>query len=176
MIFLETALKGAYTIEIEPVRDERGHFARTWSVDEFQKFGLNTNVTQCSFSFNKERGTLRGMHYQVAPCEEAKLIRCVKGSIYDVVIDLRERSDTYKKWIGINLTENNNKMLYIPEGFAHGFLTLEENTEVFYHITGEYSPNCERGIRWNDPLFNIVWPENPKVMSEKDKNWEGFGI
>jgi len=168
MIFVETKLKGAYLIELEPIADERGFFARSWCQQEFEVHGLNQNMVQCNISFNKKKGTMRGMHYQVAPHEEAKLVRCTKGAIYDVIIDLRPNSSTFKQWIAVELTAENYKMLYIPEGFAHGFQSLADNTEVFYQMSAFFHPESARGIRWDDPAFKIEWPENEQIISEKD--------
>lgn len=168
MIFTETKLKGAYIIELKPMADERGFFARSWCQQEFEAHGLNPNLVQCNISFNKKKGILRGMHYQVAPHEEAKLVRCTKGAIYDVIIDLRPDSSTIKQWIAVELTAENYKMLYIPEGIAHGFQSLADNTEVFYQMSAFYYPECARGVRWDDPAFKIEWPENERIISEKD--------
>lgn len=169
MMFKETKLKGAYIVEIEPIEDERGFFARSWCKEEFENQGLNSNLFQCNISFNKKSGTLRGMHYQCKPHEEVKLVRCSRGSIYDVIIDLRSNSETYKQWIGIELTDQNKKMIYIPEGFAHGFQTLEDNTEVFYQMTELYHPECARGVRWNDEMYRIKWPIEAIIISDKDR-------
>ena len=174
MIFTETRLKGAFIIQPEKLEDERGFFARTWCKREFETHGLNSNLVQCNISFNKKRGTLRGMHYQVAPHEEAKLVRCTMGGIYDVIIDLRPNSKTFKQWISVELTAENRKMIYIPEGFAHSLLTLDHNTEVFYQMSEPYAPECARGVRWNDPAFDIVWPAGVAVISEKDKHYPDF--
>ena len=174
MIFIETKLKGAYIIEMEPIEDERGFFARAWCKSEFKTHGLNSDLVQCDISFNKKRGTLRGMHYQCTPYEEAKLIRCLRGAIYDVIIDLRSESKTYKQWSAIELTAENRKMIYVPEGFAHGFQTLDENTEVFYQMTEFYHGECARGVRWDDKEFEIKWIVKEKIMSEKDKKYKLF--
>lgn len=174
MKFIETKLKGSYIIEIEPIEDERGFFARSWCKKEFEEHGLNPNLVQCNVSFNKKKGTLRGMHYQVKPYEEAKLVRATRGAIYDVIIDLREQSPTYREWISIELTKDNNKMLYIPEGFAHGFQALEDDTEVFYQMSEFYHPECARDIRWNDAQFKIEWPIKEIIISEKDKSCGEF--
>ena len=174
MIFTETRLKGAFIIQPEKLEDERGFFARTWCKREFETHGLNSNLVQCNISFNKKRSTLRGMHYQVAPHEEAKLVRCTMGGIYDVIIDLRPNSKTFKQWISVELTAENRKMIYIPEGFAHSLLTLDHNTEVFYQMSEPYAPECARGVRWNDPAFDIVWPAGVAVISEKDKHYPDF--
>ena len=173
MIFIETKLKGAYIIEPERLEDERGFFARTWCEDEFAAHGLNPRLVQCNISFNKKKGALRGMHYQVAPYEEAKLVRCTKGAIYDVIIDLRFNSPTHKQWFAVELTAENRKMLYVPEGFAHGFQTLEDDSEVFYQMSEFYHPECARGVRWNDPAFRIEWPIKIAVISLKDQS---FGL
>jgi len=169
MIFTETKLKGAYVIEVEKLEDERGFFGRSWCANEMKDRGLSTNICQANISFNKKKGTLRGMHYQVAPYREAKLVRCTRGSIYDVIIDLRKESLTFKDWIGVELTRENYKMLYVPEDFAHGFITLEDNCEINYLMTEFYVPGAGATIRWNDPSFKIKWPVKPLVMSEKDR-------
>lgn len=174
MIFLETKLKDAYIIESERLNDERGFFARTWCQREFIKRGINSKLVQCNISFNKKKGTLRGMHYQICPHEEAKLVRCTMGAIYDVIIDLRQDSKTFKQWISVNLTEENRTMLYIPEGFAHGFLTLTDNTEVFYQMAEFFAPEYAKGVRWNDPAFAINWPEKVVVISKRDEQYEDF--
>jgi dTDP-4-dehydrorhamnose 3,5-epimerase len=171
MIFNETKLKGAYVIDIEQRQDERGFFARSWCRREFEAHGLNPQLVQCNISFNARIGTMRGMHYQVKPCEEAKLIRCTTGSIYDVIVDIRLDSPSFKQYLGIVLTPGNYKMLYVPEGFAHGFLTLEDNTEVFYQMSEFYAPDHAEGFRWNDPAFGIKWPSNVQVISERDKSY-----
>jgi dTDP-4-dehydrorhamnose 3,5-epimerase len=177
MIFKETKLKGTYIIEIEPIQDERGLFARTWCKNEFEEHGLNSNLVQCNISFNKKRGTLRGLHYQTTPYEEDKLVRCTRGSIYDVIIDLRPNSKTYKQCVSVEITSENRKMLYIPKGFAHGFQTLEDNTEVFYQMSEFYHDECARGIRWDDAVFGIKWPVEEKIIiSSKDKSWGDFRV
>jgi dTDP-4-dehydrorhamnose 3,5-epimerase len=174
--FTETRLKGAYIIEPEPIEDERGFFARSWCQQEFDVRGLNPNLVQCNISFNKKKGILRGMHYQVAPHEEAKLVRCTKGAIYDVIIDLCPDSSTFKQWIAVELTAKNHKMLYIPEGFAHGFQSLIDNTEVFYQMSEFYHPECARGVRWDDPAFKIEWPEGERIITAKDMQYLDFNI
>lgn len=175
MIFKQTKLKGAFIIEMEPIGDIRGFFARAWCKKEFEKHGLRSDFVQANITFNKHKGTLRGMHYQVAPYQEAKVVRCIKGSLFDVIIDLCPDSPTYREWVGIELTEDNYRMLYLPEGFAHGYKTLEDNTEVSYQVSQFYCPESERGIRWNDPGFGIGWPETSElVISDKDKNWPDF--
>ena len=171
MKFIETELKGAFIIELEPSEDDRGFFARTWCRKEFEHHSLNPDLVQCNISFNRRKGTLRGMHYQNAPQEEAKLVRCTMGAIFDVIIDLRPNSTTFKKWVSVELTAKNRKMVYIPEGFSHGFITLTDNTEVFYQMSAYYAPECARGVRWNDPAFDIKWPAEVKVISEKDMQY-----
>ncbi len=171
MIFTKTKLKDAYIIEIEKWEDKRGFFARSWCQREFDAHGLISHLVQANISFNKKKGTLRGMHYQIAPYGETKLVRCIRGAIYDVIIDLRPDSPNCKQWIGVELTADNRKMLYVPENFAHGFITLEDNTEVFYQVSQFYSPEHERGVRYNDPAFGIKWPLDIEVISDKDKSW-----
>lgn len=175
MIFKETRLKGAFIVEPEKIEDNRGFFARAWCKREFETNGLNPNLLQSNISFNKAKRTLRGMHYQVAPREEVKLVRCTKGAIFDVIIDLRTDSPTYLKWIGVELTSYNHWMLYVPENFAHGYLTLTDDSEVFYHVSQFYSPDHERGIRWDDPVLAIDWPiDRNLIISEKDNSWPDF--
>ncbi|WPC41057.1 dTDP-4-dehydrorhamnose 3,5-epimerase [Clostridium sp. JS66] len=171
MIFAETKLKGAYSIEIETIRDERGFFARSWCKEEFEKYNLDSNLVQCNISFNKKKGTLRGMHYQREPYSEVKVVRCTRGAIYDVIIDLRESSPTFKKWFSIELTEENRKMIYIPKGFAHGFQTLFDNTEVFYQMSEFYNSEFASGVRYNDKIFDINWPIENITISDKDKKY-----
>lgn len=171
MIFIETALKGAFQVDIEPHRDDRGFFARSFCQHEFGAMGLKSSVAQCNVSFNRQKGTLRGMHFQVAPKAEAKLVRCTRGAIYDVIIDLRPESVTWCSWMAVELTEENSRMLYIPEGFAHGFQTLKENSEVFYHMFEFYSPEHARGVRWDDPAFGIAWPLAAPLLSGKDRSY-----
>lgn len=174
VIFTETPLKGSFVIDLELKEDERGFFARSWCRNEFEARGLNTRLVQCNVSFNKKKGTLRGMHYQVAPHEEAKLVRCTMGSIYDVIVDLRPESPTYMQHAAVILSAANRRALYIPERFAHGFQTLEDNTEVFYQMSEFYAPECARGFRWNDPAFAISWPEDARVISPKDLAYPNF--
>ncbi|MDX2256969.1 MAG: dTDP-4-dehydrorhamnose 3,5-epimerase [Pseudanabaenaceae cyanobacterium bins.39] len=171
MKFLETKLKGAYVIELELISDHRGFFARSWCEQEFRDRGLNPNLVQCNISFNLQKGTLRGMHYQTKPHEEAKLVRCTQGSIYDVIIDIRPESDTFKSWFAIELSAANRTMLYIPEGFAHGFQTLEDNTEVFYQMAEFFHPESAQGIRWDDPAFQVEWISDRQVISQKDLSY-----
>ncbi len=174
MKFIPLSLADAYLIEPELISDERGCFARLFCYQEFQKMGLNPHLEQCSFSFNPKKGTLRGMHFQKEPHAEEKMVRCTKGKIYDVIIDLRPDSPTYKKWEGVTLSEENRLMLYIPQGFAHGFLTLEDNTEVFYQISCPYAPGYASGVRWNDLSFGIHWPTEASVISVKDQQYADF--
>jgi dTDP-4-dehydrorhamnose 3,5-epimerase len=174
MIFTETALKGAHLVDLERHEDDRGFFARSWCAGEFETSGLNPRIAQCSLSFNVRKGTLRGMHYQVKPFEEAKLVRCTRGSLCDVIVDLRPDSPTYARHLSVFLSADNRRMLYVPEGFAHGFLTLEDATEVFYQISELYSPESQRGFRWDDPAFGIVWPEAVQVISERDRTYPDF--
>lgn len=176
MIFTETKLKGSFIIEIEKHEDERGFFGRSWCLKEMKDHGINMNVVQANVSYNKRKGTLRGMHYQIAPYEEAKLVRCSKGSIFDVIIDLRVDSPTFKQWFGIDLSQENYKMLYIPEDFAHGFITLEDDCEISYLMSELYVPGAAATIRWNDPFFNIQWPLAPTILSEKDKSQPDFRL
>ena len=176
MRFFETPLKGAYIVETEIVKDDRGFFARAWCKNEFEQNGLNANLVQCNMSFNEKIGTLRGMHYQEEPYGEIKLVRCIKGAIYDVIIDIRKDSSTYKQWFSVELNYDNRKMLYVPEGFAHGFQTLEDNTEVFYQMSEFYYQDLAKGYRWDDKAFNINWPIEKKIISDKDKNYGDFHI
>lgn len=174
MKFSPTALVGACIIDIEPVPDERGFFARSWCREEFARHGLNPDLAQCSISFNKKRGTLRGMHYQAKPHEETKVVRCTRGAIYDVIVDLRPESPTFRKWIAVELSADNRRMLYIPAGFAHGFQSLTDDTEVFYQISAPYYPESARGVRWDDPAFGIEWPVMERVISDKDRQYPDF--
>lgn len=174
MIFKETKLKGAYVITPERLEDERGFFARTFCQKEFERHGLNPRFVQCSISFNKKKATLRGMHYQAAPYEEVKLVVCDRGAICDVIIDLRPHSSTYLQWFAVELSAGNREMLYVPEDFAHGFQTLEDNTVVFYQISEFYHPECARGARWDDPVFNIDWPITPCILSNKDADYPDY--
>lgn len=174
MIFTETKLKGSYVIEPEMQEDERGFFARTFCQEEFRARRLNPRVVPCSVSFNKKEGTLRGMHFQVAPYAEAKWVRCARGAIYNVIIDLRVDSPTFKQWVALELTADNRRMLYVAEGFVHGFQTLEDNTEVFYQTSEFYHPECARGVRWNDPTFGIQWPLETRTISPRDQGYPDF--
>jgi len=171
MNFIPTTLPGAYTIELTPIQDDRGLFARTFCKNEFAKIGHNKEFVQFNHSINFKRGTLRGMHFQLPPSSEVKLIRCVSGRVYDVIVDIREGKTTFLQWYGAELSKQNMKMMYVPEGFAHGFITLEDNTELLYHHTQFYTPTSECGLRYNDPRINISWPEEVQIISEKDKNY-----
>jgi len=168
VIFTETVLSGAFVVELDPMQDERGFFARSWCQQEFAAHGLNPNLVQCNISFNKKRGTLRGMHYQEKPHEEAKLVRCTRGAIYDVIIDLRPDSPTHRRWFGAELTADNYRMLYVPEGFAHGFQTLEDDSEVFYQMSVAHHPDAARGVRFDNPEFAIAWPIVDIIISPRD--------
>jgi dTDP-4-dehydrorhamnose 3,5-epimerase len=172
--FDETTLNGAFLIESDRIEDERGFFARTFCRREFDARGLNSKLVQCSVSFNRKRGTLRGMHYQIAPNAETKLVRCTRGAIYDVIVDLRPGSRTFRRWFGIELTADNQRTLYIPEGVAHGFQTLQDDTEVFYQMSEFYSPEYASGVRWNDPAFAIKWPIANPVISARDQTHSEF--
>lgn len=171
MLFTETTLKGAFLITPERFEDERGFFALTWCRGEFEKHGLESKLAQINISFNRRRGTLRGMHYQAAPCAQPKLVRCTMGAIYDVIIDLRAGSNSFKKWIAVELTQDNRQMLFIPEGFAHGFQTLRDSTEVVYQMSEAYAPEAARGVRWNDPAFAIEWPLEVSVIADRDAGY-----
>jgi dTDP-4-dehydrorhamnose 3,5-epimerase len=175
VVFVETKLPGVYIIEAEKKEDERGFFARTFCQHEFEAHGLNPRVAQCSTSFNKKKGTLRGMHYQVAPFAEVKVVRCTAGAIYDVAVDLRPDSLSYKQWTAVDLTADNRRALYIPAGCAHGFQTLVDDAEVYYQVSEFYHPEAARGVRWNDPAFGITWPIKEVIISTKDASWGAFG-
>jgi dTDP-4-dehydrorhamnose 3,5-epimerase len=176
MIFTGTNIDGVWVIDAERLEDERGFFARTWDADEFTEQGLNPELTQCSISYNLARGTLRGMHYQAAPHEETKLVRCTAGAIFDVALDLRPGSPTFKAWFGVELSAQNRRALYVPEGCAHGFLTLEDDSEVHYQISQAYMPDAARGVRWDDPAFAISWPGEVVVINERDRSYPDFRV
>src|SRR5688500_17246437 len=175
MTFVDTPLSGLYLIECDQQVDARGFFARIWCKREFTDRGLNADLVQISVSYNRCSGTLRGLHYQAPPFEETKLVRCTRGALFDVAVDLRAESPTYLQWYGTTLTAQNRTMIYIPEGFAHGFQTLEDDTEAVYHITEFYAPSAARGARWNDPVFGIQWPDAARrILSAKDERWPAF--
>jgi dTDP-4-dehydrorhamnose 3,5-epimerase len=174
MIFTPTQLPGAFLVDLKKLEDERGFFARSWCAREAAEMGINPNVVQCNISFNKQKGTLRGMHIQLPPFAESKLVRVTRGAIYDVIIDLRADSETFKQHIGVELTAENRRALFVPKGFAHGFQTLEEDTEIFYQMSEYFAPECARGVRWNDPAFNITWPLAISEMSPKDQALPDF--
>jgi len=177
MIFNETKLKGAYVIDLEPIRDERGFFARAWCKREFEEHGLIPNFVQANISFNEKAGTLRGMHYQTAPYEEIKLIHCTQGTIYDVIIDLRPDSETFKQWISVELSSENYRLLYIPKGFAHGFQTLSDASEMYYLHSEYFVPNASTGVKWDDPEFGVKWPEiEQRIISNKDMSWPLYHV
>jgi len=174
MIILPTALHGAYVIDLEKREDSRGFFARAWCRREFEQHHLVPDLMQANLSYNTIKGTLRGMHYQAAPYGEVKLVRCTRGRLYDVIVDLRPESFTYGRWLGVELTADNRLMLYVPAGFAHGYETLEDNTEALYLVSEYYTPGAERGVRYDDPAFEIVWPLPVTSVSEKDQQWPNF--
>ncbi|MEW6333001.1 MAG: dTDP-4-dehydrorhamnose 3,5-epimerase [Thermodesulfobacteriota bacterium] len=175
MIFRETRLPGVFVIELQRLEDERGFFSRSFCRREFAHRGLNPDVAQCNISVNREAGTLRGMHYQEAPHAEDKLVRCTRGSLYDVIVDLRRDSPTFTEWFALELAADGGRMLYVPKGCAHGFQTLEDDTEVFYQMSAFYQPEAARGVRWNDPAFGIQWPAGTRViLSDRDRNWPDY--
>jgi len=176
VIFSETELKGAFLLELDKHNDERGYFARTFCQREFEAHGLNPHVVQCSTSFNKKKGTLRGMHWQAAPYEETKLIGCLQGAIYDVIVDIRPGSSTYMRHFAADLSDVNQRMLYVPAGFAHGFQTLADNTQVCYQMSQLFSPEHSRGARWDDPAFGIVWPPAERIIIERDLSYPDFPV
>jgi dTDP-4-dehydrorhamnose 3,5-epimerase len=174
MLFTETSLWPAFIVDVVRREDHRGFFARSWCQREFEARGLNARLVQCNVSHNRRKGTLRGMHYQVAPHSEAKLVRCTAGAIYDVIIDLRPESPTFRKYFGVVLSAENRRAVYVPENFAHGFLTLTDDSEVLYQMSEFYEPAAGRGVRWNDPAFGIVWPEEVAVISERDRDYPDY--
>lgn len=175
MIFRELELPGAFVVEPEPAADERGLFARVFDTDEWAARGLETELPQWSVSFNERAGTLRGLHFQAEPHAETKLVRCTRGALYDVIVDLRPSSPAFTRWLSVELTAENRLALYIPKGLAHGFQTLEDATEVFYAISARYEPSAAGGVRWDDPAFGIDWPgAEHRLMSEKDRSWPDF--
>ena len=176
MNFVETPLPGAYVIEVEKHEDERGFFARSWCAQEFAAKGLDSHLVQCNVSFNKLKGTLRGLHYQTHPHAEGKLVRCTKWSLFDVIVDLRKDSPTFLKWFAVELNATNHRMLYIPKLFAHGFQTLEDETEIFYQMSEFYEPAAAKGLRWNDLRLGINWPEAGRTMSQKDQAYPNLEV
>jgi dTDP-4-dehydrorhamnose 3,5-epimerase len=175
MIFEEAKLAGAFVVELERREDARGFFARAWCANEFAEHGLTNTVVQANMSWNPRQGTLRGMHFQRAPHAEAKLVRCTRGALFDVIVDLRPGSETYKQWLGVELTADNRRALFVPEGFAHGFQTLVPDTEAFYQVSEFYTPAAEDGVRWDDPAFGIEWPDPANAfLSDKDRSWPDF--
>ena len=175
MKFTNTKLDGAYIVEMEPISDHRGFFARAWCSQEFEAQGLIAQFVQANLTYSPKRGTVRGLHYQIAPHQEVKLVRCTRGATYDVIVDLRPDSPTYRQWLAVELTADNHRMIYIPAGFAHGYQILMKDTEVFYQVGQYYAPKYERGARWNDPAFGVEWPiTSPLILSDKDKNWPDF--
>jgi dTDP-4-dehydrorhamnose 3,5-epimerase len=172
--FEPAGLDGAWVLHLDRREDQRGFFARLWCAEEFQSRGLNPMLAQCSLSYNQAAGTLRGMHYQAAPAQEAKVVRCVRGAIHDVLIDLRPESSTQRKWVARELTADNRLSLYIPEGVAHGFLTLSEGAEVLYLISSPHVPALARGVRWDDPAFDVTWPRRPAIISDRDRGYPDF--
>jgi dTDP-4-dehydrorhamnose 3,5-epimerase len=175
LFFYKTLLPGAFVVEVESVMDSRGLFARTWCQREFEAHGLNPCVRQCNTSFNEKRGTLRGMHYQAAPHAEVRLVRCSRGAVYDVIIDLRSDSPTFCRWVALELTADNRRSVYVPEGFAHGFQTLVDGSEVFYQMSEFFAPDNARGVRWDDPAFGIDWPSvDIRILSERDRGYPDF--
>lgn len=171
MIFTETKLSGAFIIDLEKRGDSRGFFARSFCQDEFERHGLVNKVVQTNVSLSKHQGTLRGMHYQEAPYAETKLVRCTQGAIYDIIVDIRPESPTFKQWIGVELSSSNHCMLFVPQNFAHGFITLMDDSEVTYQVSQVYHPGSERGLRYNDPALGIIWPREVNVISDKDASW-----
>lgn len=174
MIFTPTPIPGAWIVDIEPREDARGFFARSWCREEFARHGLDARLVQCSISFNRHRHTLRGMHFQAAPHEEPKLVRCTRGRMWDVALDLRRDSPTFRRWHGVELTAENRRALFVPAGCAHGFLTLEDDVEVLYQMGEFYHPESARGVRWNDPAFGIAWPTNAPLLSDRDASYPDF--
>lgn len=176
MKFIETPLEGAYLIDIEKLEDERGFFARVFCAEDFTNQGLESSFIQMNNSFSTKKGTLRGMHYQLPPMQETKIVRCIKGAFFDVILDLRKESKTFGKSFGEVLSAENRRMMYVPKGFAHGFFTLDDDTEVVYMVSQYYSPKLERGVRWDDPAFNIKWPGEPIVISDRDRQHADFKL
>jgi dTDP-4-dehydrorhamnose 3,5-epimerase len=171
MIYTPSRIPGAWIMDVEPVHDQRGFFATTWLPEELRERGMDPVLAQCNLAFNHKRGTLRGMHLQSEPHAQIKIVRATRGALLDVIVDLRPDSPTFKKWDAVELTGDNRRMLYIPAGIAHGYLTLSDDTEAYYHASTPWAPSAERGVRWNDPAFGIEWPFTPTVISSKDEAW-----
>jgi dTDP-4-dehydrorhamnose 3,5-epimerase len=171
LIFTETPLPGSYVIDVEKINDHRGYFARVWCERELRQHGLKTNLAQSNVGFSHRRGTLRGLHFQKAPHAEVKIVRCTRGAIFDVIVDLRPESQAYRQWFGVELTEDNGRMIYVPEEFAQGYLTLADNTEMNYHTSDFFSPETVSGVRYDDPALGIQWPFAATVISEQDRKW-----
>jgi dTDP-4-dehydrorhamnose 3,5-epimerase len=174
MQYTPSRIAGAWIMDIMPIHDARGFFAMTWLPDELRQRGMNPSLAQCNLSFNHKRGTLRGMHVQKAPHAQAKIVRCTRGALLDVIVDLRTDSPTFKQWDGIELTADNHRLLYVPEGIAHGYITLVDDTEAYYHASSPWVRESEWGVRWDDPAFDIKWPFTPSVISDKDQGWPFF--
>ena len=174
MKFNQTKINGAYIIDTDEIKDERGYFINTWNKNEFKNKNLEINLTECNIAFNMKKGTIRGLHYQGEPYEGAKLVRCTKGRIWDVVLDLRPKSKTFKQWFSVELTEENNKLFYIPPGCAHGYQTLEDNSQMLYLMSQEYMIDYEKGVKYSDPSFNILFPLEVSTISKKDESWNLF--
>lgn len=176
MIFSPTPLRDAYLVDLEKIEDARGFFARAWCSEEFRKKGLHGDSVQINVGYSRKKGTLRGMHYQVEPHAEVKVVRCTRGAVYDVIVDLRPDSTTASRWFGTELSSENHRMLYVPKGFAHGYLTLTDDAEIYYLTSTPYAPESARGARYNDPSFEIIWPGTVTVISEQDKNWPDVSL
>lgn len=176
MIFTPTKLEGAWIVELDPRGDERGFFGRAWCRREFEEQGLIGDFVQANVSFSRGKGTIRGLHYQVSPDQEAKFIRCIRGAVWDIIVDVRPESPTYLEWLGVELTADNRRQLYVPKGCAHGYQTLAADSEVLYQVSSFYAPKAERGIRWDDPQFAIDWPEAVGAISPKDREWPNFPV
>ena len=176
MIFKETKMRGVYLLEPERITDERGFFARVWCQAEFEEHGIDSRLVQCNLSFNPRKGTLRGMHYQTAPHEETKIVRCTMGAIFDVAVDLRRDSPTFRQWVGAPLTAENRELLVIPPGCAHGYLTLTRDAEVSYQMSTDYAPKSAAGVRWNDPAFGIQWPGDVTLIADRDRDYPDFKL
>lgn len=175
MTFTESRLPGAWIIDAKTIADDRGGFAVVWAADQLASHGLDVSLSQCNLAWNRRRGTLRGMHFQVSPHEQVKIVRCSRGALLDVIVDLRSGSATFRQWEAVELTADNRRQLYVPGGFAHGYLTLADDTEVYYHASTPYAPKHESGLRWDDPAIGIEWPFEPLVISDKDRGWPLLG-